>query len=66
MVENDIGVCEGTPQCKFMPEPSDLLYYGEICSRGLEDDRLLVPGPYGSENRRAPPFIDLENYVVPC
>src|SRR5262249_15509902 len=66
MVEDDMGVCEGAPQCKFMPEPSDMLGYWEIGCRGLEDDRLLVPGPYGSENRRAPPFIDLGNDVVPC
>jgi hypothetical protein len=31
MVEDDMGVCEGTPQRKFMPEPSDMLYYWETC-----------------------------------
>ena len=40
-----MGVCEGAPQGKFMPEPSDMLGYREICYRGLEDDRLLVPRP---------------------
>ena len=45
MVEDDMGVCEGAPQRKFMPEPSDMLCYWEICYRGLEDDRSLVPGP---------------------
>jgi hypothetical protein len=45
MVEDNIGVCEGAPQRKFMPEPSDMFCYWEICYRSLEDDRLLVPRP---------------------
>lgn len=45
MVEDDMGVCEGASQRKFMPESSDMLYYWEICYRGLEDDQSLVPGP---------------------
>jgi hypothetical protein len=45
MVEDDMGVCAGAPQRKFMPESSDMLCYWEICYRSLENDRLLVPGP---------------------
>jgi hypothetical protein len=45
MVEDDMGVREGAPQRKIMPEPSDMFCSWEIGCRGLEDDRLLVPGP---------------------
>jgi hypothetical protein len=51
MVEDNMGVYDGAPQRKFMPEPNDMLGYGEICYWRFEDDRLLVPGPEGAENR---------------